>query len=87
MKNPNSPNNNILDLPLEVRAEMALREGVRKALEENARLGIPAYIWRDGKVVAMSPEEIKEHLAKPESPLHTLQNGRNGATEPNGESK
>jgi saccharopine dehydrogenase-like NADP-dependent oxidoreductase len=60
---------------------MALREAVREALEEKARLGLPAYIWRDGKVVAVSPEEIREHLAKPEPPLATLQGAVNGTSE------
>jgi hypothetical protein len=82
MANRNSLPENISDLPMNVRAEMALREGIRKALEENVRLGLPAYIWRDGKVVAVPPEEIKEFLAKPQSPLHTLQNGANGTHEP-----
>ena len=72
MGNPNSLPENILKLPLNVRAEMALREAVREALEENIRLGLPAYIWRDGKVVALSPDEIREELAKPEPPLSTL---------------
>lgn len=81
MDNPDSLPGNISDLPLNVRAEMALREAVRKALEENVRLGLPAYIWRDGKVVAVPPEEIKEFLAKPQSPLQTLQNGANGTHE------
>lgn len=81
MDNPNSLPGNISDLPLNVRAEMALREAVREALEENVRLGLPAYIWRDGKVVAVPPEEIKEFLAKPPSPLQTLQNGVDGTHE------
>lgn len=76
MGTPNSLPENILKLPLNVRAEMALREAVREALEENIRLGLPAYIWRDGKVVALSPDEIREELAKPEPPLSTLQNGK-----------
>lgn len=53
----------VLKLPLLVRAEMAMKEAVRKALEEHAREGRPAYIWRDGKVVALSPEEIRAYLA------------------------
>jgi hypothetical protein len=81
MDNPNSLPENISDLPMNVRAEMALREAVRGALEENVRLGLPAYIWRDGKVVAVPPEEIKEFLAKPPSPLQTLQNDANGTHE------
>lgn len=72
MDNPNSLPESTLNLPLNVRAEMALREAVRGVLEEKVRLGLPAYIWRDGKVVAVSPEEIREFLAKPESPLTTI---------------
>jgi len=56
----------VLKLPLHVRAEMALREAVREALAEHAREGRPAYIWRDGKVVAMTPEEIRAYLASSE---------------------
>lgn len=85
MDKPNSLPENISSLPLEVRAEMAIREAVRGALEEKARLGLPAYIWRDGKVVAVSPEEIKEHLARPEPPLATLQNGTNDTPKVDGE--
>lgn len=73
MDNSSSLPESILNLPLNVRAEMALREAVRGALAENAQLGLPAYIWRDGKVVAVPPEEIREFLAKPEPPLATLQ--------------
>jgi hypothetical protein len=57
----------ILSLPLHVRAEMALKEAVREALAEHAREGRPAYIWRDGKVVAMTPDEIRAYLAASES--------------------
>ena len=45
----------ILNLPLHKRAEIALREAVRKVIEENARDHQPVYIWRDGKVVAEKP--------------------------------
>ena len=84
MDNPNSLPRSILNLPLDVRAEMALREAVREALEEKARLGLPAYIWRDGKVVEVSPEEIKEFLAKPEPPLVTLQGNGQRSSESGG---
>jgi hypothetical protein len=56
----------VLSLPLHVRAEMALKVAVRKALAEHAREGRPAYIWRDGKVVAMTPDEIRAYLAASE---------------------
>lgn len=56
----------ILKLPLNVRAEMALKEAVRGALAEHAREGRPAYVLRDGKVVAMMPDEIRAYLASTE---------------------
>ncbi|HEY6252484.1 MAG TPA: hypothetical protein VI685_21220 [Candidatus Angelobacter sp.] len=80
MEDPNRLPEDILNLPLNVRAEMALREAVREALVENVRLGLPAYIWRDGQLVAVPPEEIREFLAKPEPPLSSLQNGVNGTS-------
>jgi len=85
MANSDSLPKSVLNLPLNVRAEMALREAVREALEENARLGLPAYIWRDGRVVAVPPEEIREFLAKPQPPLATLQDATNGTSESNGQ--
>jgi hypothetical protein len=54
-----SPPMNILDLPLEERALMALQEAVRGVIEEHIREGLPLYIWRDGKVVAVPPEELR----------------------------
>ena len=57
------PPPNVLELPLEVRAEMAMKAAVENAMEEHLRLGLPFYVWRDGKVVAMTPEEIRAHLA------------------------
>ena len=53
------PPANVLDLPLEQRAEMALKAAVEKVIVEHARLGLPMYIWRDGAVVALSPEELR----------------------------
>ena len=53
------PPSNVLELPLEVRAEMALQAAVEKLIEEHAREGRPIYIWRDGKVVEVPPEELR----------------------------
>ena len=50
----------ILSLPLEVRAEMAMKEAVDKVIEEHIRLGIPLHIMRDGQVVAVSAEELRK---------------------------
>jgi hypothetical protein len=54
-----TPPPNILDLPLEDRALMALEEAVEEVIEEHAREGLPLYIWRDGKVVAIPAEELR----------------------------
>jgi hypothetical protein len=53
------PPANVLELPLEVRAEMALKAAIEKAIVEHARQGLPMYIWRDGKIVERSPEELQ----------------------------
>ena len=46
------------DLPLEAKAEMALREAVAEALAEHKLRGHAIIVWRDGKVVTVPPEEI-----------------------------
>ena len=40
-------------------AMKALREAVAKALARHAAAGVPAAIWRDGKVVYLSPRELR----------------------------
>jgi hypothetical protein len=57
------PPENVLELPLEQRAEMALKAAVEKVIVEHARQGLPIYIWREGKVVEMSLEELRERSA------------------------
>ncbi len=54
-----TPPPNILDLPLDERALMALQAAVEKVIEEHAREGLPMYIWRDGQVVAVPAEELR----------------------------
>ena len=51
---------NILELPLEERALLALRAAVENAIEEHAREGLPMFIWRDGRVVAVPAEELRK---------------------------
>ena len=58
------PPPNVLELPLEVRAEMALKAAVEKVIIEHARTGLPLYIWRDGQVVEMSLDEMREQSAR-----------------------
>jgi hypothetical protein len=53
------PPANIFELPLEERAEMALKAAVKKVVAEHARQGFPIYIWRDGQVVEVSPAELR----------------------------
>ena len=50
----------ILNLPIEVRAEMAMKAAVEKVVQEHIRTGRPIHIWRDGKVVAVPPQELQE---------------------------
>jgi hypothetical protein len=49
----------ILLLPLEKRAEMAFREAVDEVIAEHARLGLPLYIGRNGKVVTIPPRKVR----------------------------
>jgi hypothetical protein len=41
------------------RGLMALKAAVKKALEEHAREGLPIYVWFDGKVVEIPPDELR----------------------------
>jgi hypothetical protein len=50
------PSKEVLRLPLEKRAEIAFKIAVAKAIDEHSRLGLPVYIWRNGKVVELSPD-------------------------------
>ncbi len=58
------PPQNVLELPLEQRAEMALKVAVERVIVEHARQGLPIYIWRDGKVVEVPPEELRAESAR-----------------------
>jgi hypothetical protein len=58
------PPANVLELPLEQRAEMAFKAAVEEVIVEHARQGLPIYIWREGKVVDRSPEELREESAR-----------------------
>ena len=54
----------VLDLLLGERAEMALKAAVEKVIVEHARQGLPIYIWRDDKIVAVLPEELRAESAR-----------------------
>jgi len=49
------PSREILRLPIEKRAEIAFKVAVAKAIDEHTRLGLPVYIWRNSRVVKLSP--------------------------------
>jgi len=61
------PPPNVLDLPLHERAEMALKAAVEKLIVENARLGRSIHIERNGEVVEVSGEELRELAAQIEA--------------------
>lgn len=58
------PPANVFDLPMEERAEMALKAAVEKVIVEHARQGLPIYIWRDGRVVEVPPDELRMESAR-----------------------
>jgi hypothetical protein len=58
------PPANVLELPLLERAELALKSAVEKVMEEHAREGFPVYVWRDGKVVEISAEELRTRYTR-----------------------
>ncbi|HJT52290.1 MAG TPA: hypothetical protein VJ848_00460 [Candidatus Angelobacter sp.] len=57
---------NILELPLGERAEMALKAAVEKVIESHIRDGRPISIWREGKVVEVSAQELRDTPVKPQ---------------------
>jgi hypothetical protein len=57
------PSAEILELPLSVRAEMAFQAAVQKVIINHMRSGQPIHIWRDGKVVEVSAQELKETVS------------------------
>jgi hypothetical protein len=66
MGNLTKPPTNILELPLGERAEMALKAAVEKVVESHVRDGRPLYFWRDGKVVEVSAQELRDTPVKPQ---------------------
>jgi hypothetical protein len=58
------------DLPLEKLAEVALKEAVAEVIAEHKISGYSLAVWRDGRVVHLSPGQIevrdqqKEYVAR-----------------------
>ncbi len=55
------PRPDVFELPLLERAALAMKAAIEKVIEEHAREGLPLYIWRDGKVVAVAAQELRPH--------------------------
>jgi hypothetical protein len=53
-----TPNKEIQPLSLAEKAECALRRAVAKVIAEHQRTGEPLAIWRDGRVVLVSPDQL-----------------------------
>jgi hypothetical protein len=53
-------------IPLEILAEEALKEAVAEVIAEHKLAGYPLAVWKDGRVVHLSPEqiEVRERPAK-----------------------
>lgn len=55
------------DVSIEDRTK-AIQDGVRDALKEHALLGRSVSIWRDGKIVWLTPAEILDELRRAAPP-------------------
>jgi len=60
----NSLSHNMLELPLEKRALLALKAAVRKVIEEHARIGLPLHICSGGKVITVSAKQLQTRLRR-----------------------
>ena len=58
MKKADASKKGFRDIPLRIKAEMALKEAVAEAIAEHKRRGYPIAVWSDGKVVLIPPDEI-----------------------------
>jgi hypothetical protein len=50
------------EIPMSVKATIAMRFAVAKVIDEHLRTGHPLIIWRDGKVYRQPPEEASREL-------------------------
>jgi hypothetical protein len=44
---------------LQRKAEIAMKEAVREVIEQHKKSGRPLAVWKNGKVVRISPRSIK----------------------------
>ena len=41
-------------------AEKAIKEAFKEVVKENRKAGLPLIVWKNGKVVKLSPEKLKK---------------------------
>jgi hypothetical protein len=58
MKSGSAKKKSLKDIPLDIKAEMALKEAVADAIAKHKKLGYPISVWRNGKVVSIPAHEI-----------------------------
>jgi len=58
------------DIPLEIRAEEAMKKAVDRAIADHKRTGDPIVIWRNGKVVKIPAKQIE--VREPDAEYQTL---------------
>ncbi len=46
-------------LSLQDKAELALKKAVRQVVEQHKKSGRPLSVWKNGKVVLISPYDVK----------------------------
>lgn len=64
-------------------ATQALREAVWGVIQQHKKTGQPLVIWRDGKIVHISPEEAEaEHLAAKAREEAEVAARKNGVSHP-----
>jgi hypothetical protein len=54
------PPPDVFELPILERATLAMKAAIEEVIEDHAREGLPMYIWRDGRVVAVPAEELRK---------------------------
>lgn len=48
-------------ITLQDKAELALKEAVREVIERHKKTGRPLVIWKNGRVVKVSPNQLQHH--------------------------
>jgi hypothetical protein len=70
----NQPDNDLLNLPLLARAEMAMREAFAGVIQERRQSGGLLVISRNGRVVHLKPSDLPferwEEVENPNGPNH-----------------